>query len=161
VSPKIRLDEEVRAVLERDPRLLNARNIAVSDDGGTVTLRGTVRSFKQRGAAVEDAEGIDGVDHVVDELEVRWLEDDVRDDELRGAVLQALIWDAEVPAESIEVKVRDGWVTLRGQVRHQFESDAAFEDVASMKGVGGISNEIKVITAGLTAPAGGKRSSLP
>ena len=161
MSQKMRLEEEMCAGLERDPQLLNATNIAVSQHGGTVTLRSTVRSFKQREAAVEDAEGIEGVDHVADELEFRWLEDDVRDDELRGAVLQALIWDAEVPAESIEVKVWDGWVKLRGQAWHQFESDAAFEDVASMKGVGGISNEIKVITAGLTAPAGGKRSSLP
>lgn len=148
MSPRMRLDEEVREALERDARLLNARNIAVSDYGGTVTLRGTVRSFNQRGAAVEDAEGVEGVDEVIDALEVRWLDDDVRDDELRGVVLQALIWDAEVPAESIEVKVRDGWVTLRGQVRHEFESDAAFEDVARIKGVGGITNEIRVVTAG-------------
>jgi osmotically-inducible protein OsmY len=37
--------------------------------------------------------------------------------------------------------------TLKGQVRHQDESDAAFEDVSGLEGVGGITNEIKVVTA--------------
>jgi len=45
------------------------------------------------------------------------------------------------------VTVRNGWVTLRGEVRHQFQSDAAFEDVARLEGVGGITNEIRVVTA--------------
>ena len=43
--------------------------------------------------------------------------------------------------------VADGWVTLNGEVRHQHESDAAFEDVAKLEGVGGITNAIKVVTA--------------
>jgi osmotically-inducible protein OsmY len=34
--------------------------------------------------------------------------------------LQAIAWDAEAPAELIDVKVTDGWVTLRGAVSWQF-----------------------------------------
>ena len=49
--------------------------------------------------------------------------------------------------DGIDVKVTDGWVTLKGEVRHQFESDAAFDDVARLEGVGGITNEIRVVTA--------------
>ena len=74
------------------------------------------------------------------------LRDDVRDDEIRGAALQSLIWDAEVPSDSIDVKVVAGWVTLKGKVEFQFQSDAAFDDVAMIHGVGGITNEIKVVT---------------
>jgi hypothetical protein len=33
------------------------------------------------------------------------------------------------------------------EVRHQHESDAAFEDVAKLEGVGGITNAIRVVTA--------------
>jgi hypothetical protein len=33
--------------------------------------------------------------------------------------------------------------------RHQSESDAAFEAVVHVPGVGGITNKIKVVTAGL------------
>jgi osmotically-inducible protein OsmY len=46
-------------------------------------------------------------------------------DEIRGAGLQNLIWDAEVPSDSIDVKVQDGWATLKGDVSFQFQSDAA------------------------------------
>ena len=67
-----------------------------------------------------------------------------RTNEIRGAALQAPIWDVEVPSDSVDVKVDDGWVTLKGNVGYQFESDAAYDDVASLYGVYGITNEIKV-----------------
>jgi osmotically-inducible protein OsmY len=140
------LEDEVRAAIGRDPRIPDPTEIAVSGDGGIVTLRGTVNSFKQRRAAVQDAKRPLGVYEVVDQLEVRLI-DDIRDDELRGWILQRLLWDANVPAESIDVRVGAGWVTLKGQVKHQFESDAAFDAVASIRGVGGITNDIRVVTA--------------
>ena len=51
------------------------------------------------------------------------------------------------PPDAIDVAVKDGWVTLKGQVKYEFQSDGAFEDVARIKGVGGVTNEIKVVTA--------------
>ena len=51
----------------------------------------------------------------------------------------------EVTRELIDVEVTDGWVTLRGVVSWQFESDAAYEDVANLFGVIGITNEILVV----------------
>jgi osmotically-inducible protein OsmY len=140
------LEDDVRSALARDSRILDPNDIAVSGDGGIVTLRGNVRSFKQRRAAVEDAKEIAGVYEVVDELVVH-LRDDVWDDEIRGAAIQSLIWDADVPAERIDVKVSAGWVTLTGTVDYEFQSDAAFDDVAMVKGVGGITSKIKVVTS--------------
>jgi osmotically-inducible protein OsmY len=148
VSPHSQLKAEVRAAIDRDPRILNPVDIAVSEHAGTVTLRGTVSGFKQRRAAVEDANAPVGVNEVLDELQVRLLEDDARDDWLRGAILQRLAWDSEAPAEFIDVAVKDGWVTLKGELKHQFQSDAAFEVAAGTTGVGGITNQIKVVTAG-------------
>ncbi|MGO9497362.1 MAG: BON domain-containing protein [Solirubrobacteraceae bacterium] len=55
----------------------------------------------------------------------------------------------QVPAERIDVAVDDNWLTLKGEVKHQYETDAAFEAVRRLPGVGGIINEIKVITAGI------------
>ena len=66
------------------------------------------------------------------------------DDEIRGAALQSLAWDIEVPEATVDVGVTDGWVTLTGDVTYQFESDAAFDDVASLYGVTGVTNEINV-----------------
>jgi len=141
------IEDDIRSALILDPRIPEPAEIAVSSEDGTVTLRGTVGSFNQRRAAVKDTREIDGVYEVHDELQVRLLDEARREDaEIRGISLQILMWDIEVPSESIDVKVEDGWITLTGTVSYQFESDAAFEDLASLYGVFGITNELKVIT---------------
>jgi osmotically-inducible protein OsmY len=143
---KPELSEKVRAALAQDPRLQHPDEVAVSGTSGIVTLRGTVGGFKQRRAAVEDANGVDGVDEVIDELEVDLLGEDRREpDELRGMALQTLVWDADVPASSVEVEVDgDCWVTLEGEVSHQHQSDAAYDDVSRLVGVYGVTNKIRV-----------------
>jgi osmotically-inducible protein OsmY len=114
--------------------------------GGAVTLRGTVGSFVQQRAAVADARRTRGVFEVYDELEVRLLNDDRRKDaEIRGAALQRLIWGPAIPGGYLDVDVRDGWITLKGDVDFQHQSDAAFEHVATLYGVTGVTNEIKVV----------------
>jgi len=141
------IEDQLREALMRDQRIPDPGAIAVSADLGQVTLRGTVGSFGVRRAAVKDARDVEGVDEVDDQLQVRLLDEDRREDAfIRGAALQSLVWDAEVPAELIDVKVDEGWVTLKGDVDYQFQSDAAFDDVARLYGVVGITNEIRVIT---------------
>jgi osmotically-inducible protein OsmY len=91
---------------------------------------------------------VQGVVTVEDELWVdprnRW-----QDNEVRGAALQELISNPAVSAERIEITVANRWLTLKGEVRRQDESNAAFDAVSRLPGVGGITNEIKVITAGV------------
>jgi osmotically-inducible protein OsmY len=140
------LEDQVLARLAVDPRIPDPVEIAVSADGDIVTLRGTVESFRQRRAAAEDARSTEGVYDVDDQLKVDLLGSDRReDDEIRGTALQFLTWDVEVPPDSIDVKVDDGWVTLKGDVSYQFQSDAAYDDASSLYGVNGITNEIRVI----------------
>jgi osmotically-inducible protein OsmY len=139
------LEDAVIARLDGDPRIPDSVEIAVSASGGTVTLLGTVERFSQRRAAVHDANAVAGVHEVRDELKVDLLGSERRaDDEIRGAALQALIWDIDVPSDSVDVKVDDGRVTLKGDVPYQFQSDAAYDDVASLYGVYGVTNEIRV-----------------
>jgi osmotically-inducible protein OsmY len=136
------IEDEIKASLERDPRIPRSVEIAVSEDRGIVRLRGTVERFSQRRAAAQDASDIAGVYEVVNHLKVNVLGVDRReDDEIRGAALQSLVWDADVP-NSVDVSVRDGWVTLKGQVSEQYLSDAAYDDVSRLYGVYGITNEI-------------------
>ena len=139
------LEDDVIARLEDDPRIADSAEIAVAGDGGIVTLRGTVERFSQRRESQRDARGVEGVYEVIDHLKVNLPGTDRRDDdEIRGAALQILIWDAEVPSDSVDVEVRDGWVTLEGDVGFQFQSDAAYDDVSRLYGVAGVTNEIKV-----------------
>ena len=118
------LTDAVMATLNLDPRIPESIEVAVGADDGMVTLRGTVESFSQRRAAARDARSVDGVYDVDNQLKVSLSGSDRRDDdEIRGAALQNLIWDVDVPSDLVDVKVDDGWVTLKGNVSYQFESD--------------------------------------
>ena len=140
--------EEIRARLACDPRMHNPRQVAVSERAGAVMLRGTVRSLHQRRTAAEIARSVPSVRTVDDQLRVD-PRDHWDDDELRGAALQALMSDDRVPADRVDVGVASGWLTLNGTVKRQSESDAAFEVVSRIAGIGGITNRIEVVTAGL------------
>ena len=145
--PDTPLTDEIRARYARDPRLHPPADVAVLEIAGSVTLRGTVRSLHQRRLAIDLAKSVSGVRAVHDELAVD--PRDRRDDgEIRGAALQALISTPDVPDDMVDVRVADGWLTFSGQVKHQSESNAAFEAVSGLPGVGGITNKIQVIAAG-------------
>lgn len=145
MSTDDQLADAVTASLSQDPRIHEPAAIAVGADHGIVTLRGTVNSPAERKAAGEDARKLNGTYAVDNQLHVEAPGvDRRRDHELRGAALQALIRDEQVPSESIHVRVQSGWVWLRGNVRYQYESNAAYQDVERLDGVVGITNELKV-----------------
>ena len=148
MSSELLITEEIRATLARDQRIPHPKEVAVSEHHGAVVLRGSVGSFHQRRAAVKIARSVPGVVTVEDEL---WVDprDSWRDNEIRGAALQTLMSNPEVPADRIDVTVANGWLTLKGEVKHQSENDAAFASVRGLPGIGGITNEIKVVTAGI------------
>ena len=146
MSTDVSIETAVMEALRADRRIPDPEEVAVAVDEDAVTLRGTVGTFSQRRAAVRDARKVDGVRYVYDDLLVRLMDGAQRSDaELRGTALQAIAWDTKAPAELIDVMVKDGWVTLRGTVSWQFQSDAAYEDVANLFGVIGITNEIRVV----------------
>ena len=139
-------EDAIRESLTLDPRIPDPEQVAVGFGDGTAVLRGTVGSFSQRRAAVSDARKVGDVSDVDDQIQVRLLDGDRRDDaDVRGMALQTLMRDTEVPNDLVDVKVHDGWVTLTGEVSYQFESDAAYDDVSGLLGVIGVTNEIKVV----------------
>ena len=148
MSSNTSITSEIRSRYEADPRVLYPAEIALEERDGTVTLRGTVGDFRQRHAAAKIAARVRGVRHVEDELTVD-LRDRWDDEQLRGAALQALIDDDDVPSDRIEATVSSAWLTLSGEVNHQWQSNAAFEAVAGLPGIGGLTNKIHVV-----APAG-------
>jgi osmotically-inducible protein OsmY len=142
------VQDDVRRALADDPRIPYPTEIAVEADGDTVILRGTVGNFGERHAAVADARRTRGVLDVYDELQVRPLDHDKREDaEIRGAALQRLMWDPELRPDFLDVQVKDGWVSLKGDVDYQFQSDKVFDHAATLAGVTGITNHIKVVQA--------------
>jgi len=145
-------DDLARSVTDElvwDPKV-DSNAIAVSTDGGVVTLRGTVGSFREKREAKKDAERIYGVKRVEDKLEVRLLTDDRQDDaDLRGAVLQALTLDSLVPS-TVEAKADNGNVTLTGTANWQYQRDEAELVAGNVYGVVTVGNEIDLVPPGPT-----------
>jgi osmotically-inducible protein OsmY len=127
-----------------DPKVDSAA-IAVSADNGAVTLRGTVGTFRQKREAKQDAERVYGVENVNNELQVRILDGNRRDDaDLRGDVLKALMLDSLVPS-TIDAKVNDGWVILSGTAEWQFQRDEAEFIAANVVGVAGMIDQVELM----------------
>ena len=127
-----------------DPKVDNAA-IAVSADDGVVTLGGTVGTLRQKREAKKDAERVWGVKSVNNDLQVRLLNDDRREDaDLRGAVLQALMLDSLVPA-TVDADVDVGMVTLKGQANWHFQRDEAETVATNVAGVVSVDNAIELV----------------
>ena len=141
-----RIENEITSALQHDRRITHPELIAVTVDGiGTVKLRGAVPTLRQRRAAAHDARQIDGVFEAIDHLKVHPpLPDARRDDEIRAAALQRLSADSSIHAEHLHVEVSDGQLTLTGRVRHQAQRAAAEDQIATVRGVLDVVNQIEV-----------------
>jgi osmotically-inducible protein OsmY len=136
------LEQNVADELLWDPRIDNEMIAVAADDDGTVTLRGTVGSFRQRREARKAAERVFGVTKVTNDLEVRLLTEHRRHDgELRADVLQALMLDTLVPT-TIEASVKDGLVILTGIADWQYQREEAEFIAGNVLGVTGVENDV-------------------
>ncbi len=136
-----KLELDVTDELFWDPKI-DSEAVAVSADDGTVTLRGTVGSFRQKREARTAAERVWGVIDVNNELKVRILTEQRREDaDLRGDVLQALMLDSLVPT-TIDAKVEYGFVTLTGNADWQYQRDEAEFIAGNIIGVTGVENDV-------------------
>ena len=121
----------------------NEVGVAVKD--GIVTLTGWVDSYLKKVAAEEAAHHVRGVKAVVNDIEVRLPGSAERTDaDLARAVLNALQWDAGIPAGKLDVTVSQGWVTLKGEVAYAFQKMDAERAIRHLSGIKGISNLIVV-----------------
>ena len=144
----IRTDEEIRAdVLEElkwDPRV-QSNEIGVAVKDGIVTLTGWVDSYLKKIAAEEAAHRVPDVKAVANDIEVRLPGSAERTDaDLAAAVVNALKWDAAVPADKVDVTVSQGWVTLKGEVDYYFQKIDAERATRRISGVKGVTNLITV-----------------
>ena len=134
------LRSHVSAELAWNPKI-DSSEVAVSARDGVVTLRGTVSSFRQKREAGKAAERVRGVIDVNNQLEVRILTEQRREDaEVRGDVLQALLLDAHLPT-SVDATVKNGSVTLTGAVDWEYQRDEAIFVAGNVLGVAGVDDQ--------------------
>jgi osmotically-inducible protein OsmY len=138
-----KLKQQVERELEWEPKV-NAAHIGVIVKNGAVTLTGHVPTYSEKLAAVRAAERVYGVKAVADEIEVQLSPSHIEDD---SAIAEALVhsfrWNTLVP-DTVQAEVRDGWVTLRGEVEWEYQRKAAERAVRDTRGVKGVSNLIVI-----------------
>jgi osmotically-inducible protein OsmY len=131
---------------------LPAGGIGVSAHGGVVTLTGHVQSFAQKTEAEKVAKRVYGVRGVANDLVVQLHSSHERDDTaIAEAAVKALKWHTGVPEDRVQVTVRNGWLTLEGEVDSYHQKANALRAVHDLIGVIGVSTLI-TITATATAP---------
>jgi osmotically-inducible protein OsmY len=110
-----------------------------------VTLSGYVDSYAKRYYAERAAKRVVGVKAVANDLQVKLPFSSQRTDpEIAAAAVKALEDRITVPHDRIKVTVRDGWITLEGDVDWQFQRAAAENAVRDLIGVKGITNLVTV-----------------
>ena len=138
------IKRDVEAQLRWDPDI-DATDIAVSVKDGVVTLTGFVRSYSQRYEAEKEAKSVRGVRGVANAIEVKLPSLNQRaDPEIARDAVDALKRELPYSSENIKAVVRDGWLTLEGEVEWKFQSERAEEAVRRVRGLKGVTNLIKI-----------------
>jgi osmotically-inducible protein OsmY len=150
----MRSDSEIKRDVEDELRWdpdLDESDIAVAAKDGVVTLTGFVKSYKDKWQAERAAKRVHGVLAVVNNLEVRLPGiDEKPDPEIAREAVAAIKSQLPFSYEKIKVVVKNGWVTLEGDVEWNYQREAAERAVRRLTGIKGVSNLIQVKP---TAPA--------
>jgi osmotically-inducible protein OsmY len=140
----LQLRRDILDELEYEPSV-DAAHIGVAVDKGVVTLTGHVAKYAEKQAALAAVRRIQGVRAIAEEIKVRYPSDKkTSDDEIAKRAIDILGWDTMVPSGSIQVMVRDGWVTLTGTVDWYYQKTHAEEDIRKLSGVHGVINSIEI-----------------
>ena len=138
----IRRDVEAELVWEPD---IQSTDIAVKVKDGIVTLTGFVRSYTEKYDAERVAKRVLGVKAVVNDLVVKLASGSERlDREIAEDAIDALKRELPLTSQGIKAIVRDGWITLEGQVQWDFQRRTAEDAVRRVRGTKGVVNLIKV-----------------
>ncbi|HYZ86244.1 MAG TPA: BON domain-containing protein [Bryobacteraceae bacterium] len=134
--------EDVLFELKWDPKI-TSKDIAVAVKDAVVTLSGFVHSYYEKDAAEKAAKRVYGVRAVANDIEVK-LPFSRTDPEIAREALQEIQNHVSIPADRIKVIVKNGWVTLEGEVDWQYQKILAESAVKKLRGVIGVTNNIEV-----------------
>jgi osmotically-inducible protein OsmY len=137
------LKQAVNDELFQDLRITDPGKISVDALTGQVILRGSVPTFYQKRIAEKDADDVTGTAWVMNLLQVKA---EPRSDR---AILNNVRFELDADyaldyLDLITTKVKNGVVTLTGDVNSVWDKAHAYDVVARIAGVRGVNNNIKV-----------------
>ena len=138
------LQSAVLLQLDYDP-VIDSSQIGVAVREGVVTLTGHVPSVLERTAAEKSAGRVKGVKAVINQIAVDVPGDCQTSDEVVAQLAaERLSSNALVPRDRIQLVVRNGCITLHGDVDWHFQRLAAVEDLERLACVKAVDSHIEV-----------------
>jgi osmotically-inducible protein OsmY len=144
VTPSFRFDADITQDVRK--RLMN--DAAITSEGmrvtvhqGIVTLAGTVTSWAERQEAELLAGEVRGVTNVINQLVVQYPHGR-SDAEIQHDVATALARDVYLTGLPLDASVKDGVVTLQGEVGTVYQQERAGDDARLIWNVIGVNNNL-------------------
>jgi osmotically-inducible protein OsmY len=138
------LQKNVLAELEYEPSV-KVEDIGVSVKEGIVMLNGSVGSHAEKLAAACAAKRVAGVKGLAEDIVVKLPDSSRRtDSDIAAAAVNAVKWISMVPEDSVQITVRDGWLSLEGAVEGWRQKSATEEAVRNLAAVKGVTNRIVI-----------------
>jgi len=141
--PERRTDDQIRPQVERQLAARDLRGLTVIVHQGEVTLEGTVSNAWARRLAYEQARKVEGVKAVVCNLVVaRGASDPLIAREVEWRILEYPFYTV---FDNVELEVRNGQVTLTGEVMADPRARAMADIAAKVDGVVEVHNLIRTL----------------
>ena len=136
--------DDVIEELRWDPQITDPDAIGVAVADGAVTLTGKVPSYAEKLAAAQAVERVYGVRVVANELKVALAGTPRDDSDIARAIAHILEWNVQIPEGKVHARVDNGWVTLEGEVEHEYQRREVERMVRHVRGVTGVLNSLTV-----------------
>jgi osmotically-inducible protein OsmY len=138
------IKHDVEEELRFDPDI-DATDIGVTVKNGVVALTGYVKSYTEKFEAEAAAKRVAGVLGLANDLEVRLPGGAERPDpDIARDVVAAIKTRLPFTAQHIRAVVKNGWVTLEGQVEWNYQRESAESAVRHIRGIKGVTNLIQL-----------------
>lgn len=122
---------------------VDSAHLGVVAVDGAIGLTGRVKTYPEKYLANEVTRQVRGVKAVADEIEVVHPGERGNDDaSVAQRIAHVLNWNVSIPDDSVRATVRDGVVTLSGEVDWQHQRDQIAKQVHHVSGVKRIADTI-------------------
>jgi osmotically-inducible protein OsmY len=137
------IQQDVEEELRSDPNL-DAVDIGVAVKNGIVTLTGFTKTYADKFEAEAAAKRIVGVLGVANDIQVRLPGEERPDPDIAREAATAIKTRLPFAAEHIRAIVKNGWITLEGEVEWDYQRKEAERAVHHISGIKGVTNLIQL-----------------
>ena len=138
------IKEDILDEIDFDPKV-EVTDIGVTVKDGAVTLHGTVHSYFEEQAVIKAAKRVKGVHAVVEKINIKYPSDtQIDDSDIAERIARLCDWNTTFRKYDIKAEVKNGRVTLTGEVDWQYQRADARDYVSRLRGVTGVTNAIVI-----------------